>query len=63
VLMLVVLLYASTQPGCCSDGRFEDIPREFGGFLVSVPPVSCLWRRPLPLLVLAYVTILRHSVM
>jgi hypothetical protein len=63
VLMLVVLLYASTQPGCCSDGHFEDFPGEFGGFYASVPPVSCLWGRPLPLLVLDYVTILRHSVM
>jgi hypothetical protein len=32
VLIVVVLLYASTQPGCCSDGRFEDIPGEFDGF-------------------------------
>jgi hypothetical protein len=32
VLMFVVLLYASTQPGCCSDKRFEDFPGEFGGF-------------------------------
>jgi hypothetical protein len=44
-------------------GRFEDFPEEFGGFLASVPPVSCLWSHPLPLLVLSYVTILRHSVM
>jgi hypothetical protein len=30
--MLVVLLCASTQLGCCSDGRFEDFPGEFDGF-------------------------------
>jgi hypothetical protein len=30
--MLVVLYIASTQPGCCSDGSFEDFPGEFDGF-------------------------------
>jgi hypothetical protein len=32
VLMLVVLYIASTLPGCCSDGRFEDYNEEFDGF-------------------------------
>jgi hypothetical protein len=32
VLMLVVIYIASTQPGCCSDGRFEDFPGEFDEF-------------------------------
>jgi hypothetical protein len=32
VLMLVVLYIASTQPGCCLDGRLEDFSGEFDGF-------------------------------
>jgi hypothetical protein len=32
VIMLVVPLFASTLPGCCSDGRFEDYNEEFDGF-------------------------------
>jgi hypothetical protein len=31
VLMLVVLYIASTLPGYCSDGRFEDFPGDFYG--------------------------------
>jgi hypothetical protein len=54
---------ASTQPSCCSDGCFEDFPREFDEFYASMPPVSFLWRRPFPLLVLAFVTTMRLSVM
>jgi hypothetical protein len=26
------LFIATTQPDCCSDGRFEDYPREFDEF-------------------------------
>jgi hypothetical protein len=29
---LLLFYIASTQPGCCSDGRFEDFPGEFDGF-------------------------------
>jgi hypothetical protein len=32
VLMIVVIYIASTQPDCCSNGRFEDIPGEFDEF-------------------------------
>jgi hypothetical protein len=49
---LLLFCIASTQPGCCLDKRFEDFPREFGGFLAGVPLVSYLWRRTFPLLVL-----------
>jgi hypothetical protein len=60
---LLFFYIAYAQTGCYLNGRFEDFPREFDGFYASVPPVSCLWRHPLPLLVLSYVTILRHLVM
>jgi hypothetical protein len=30
--MVVVLLFASTLPGYCSDGRFEDFHEEFDEF-------------------------------
>jgi hypothetical protein len=29
---LLLFYSASTQPGCCPDGRFEDVPGEFDGF-------------------------------
>jgi hypothetical protein len=29
---LLFFYIAYTQPGCFSDGRFEDYPGEFGGF-------------------------------
>jgi hypothetical protein len=29
---LLFFYIASTQPGCYSDGRFEDFPGEFNGF-------------------------------
>jgi hypothetical protein len=43
---LLFFYIAYTQPGCFSDGRFEDFPGEFDGFYASVPPVKDRYGEP-----------------